>query len=673
MRAELFIKQCQRLLGDPAGDFHDMEKTLEHLNTALDDISTRSRTLCTWNYQPVINGQGMYGLPEEHLEFKYVGFYYQGELCELVPGSVADAAPAIFSDSQHANNVPYLYAHAGNARIEKVVSVTPLPPGIRREIARTYNRYITLARRPHEYTLAESVYTQYAELTARQDLEPELPENYDALFIEVFKKLEDPDVHQYLNLEIINYVVENATIVQSLLPDLDEGFVTFLRTNNQILAFFRVPEVQELLLDRARIRELIGIIEAPPNPQLAETVYARYRNLLNGEFIQALLPPDRREALENVARVLTDPRIQEVLTPENIDLALLDPDILSTFVSNINPLFIEMLKNNTELQFIFRDKDVRDLLASTQTLQAFIDLWLQDTAARENAIKVDGNRVYISFGTDDAETEYLREYDHTQDNEIVLTQGGSSVRLPIANSEIKTPTLELTIDQDADINIFDFVDGEPVNIIFTVPNASIDKSGEVNFWIPNPTPDIKIGDKLINFTDGSEGLVSDVDNSYRRITFLGLTGGVRNTVAPGDEIRILSATLHTHAIAISPPPSKTDDIGNESLYVYQAQSHKVFTPQDLENENDQIELDADFNSTLRNRVMYYASLEEKGISDRNTIGFDVQYETDYAKAFPKANRKIRQYLSSWRVNRRRLPPRRTIAHAGDWSEKRPFR
>lgn len=333
MRAGELIRHIQTLLGDPTGDYHTTEKMLLHLNTAVDDIGARSRTLCTWHFEPVQEGRGMYGLPENFLAYKYVAFFYQGELCELTPGNTRDTAPAIFRDPQQRSyRIPHTYAHAGNAFIEKLV----------------------------------------------------------------------------------------ATVIE-------------------------------------------------------------------------------------------------------------------------NP-----------------------------------------------------------------------------------------------------------VDRDAD------------------------NSGEVRFWSSAPAYGVNPGDRLINFTDNSEGYVTALAEGFSQITFEQLANGEANRMQVGDEFRILSRTEHRHTIAISPPPQITDEIGDESLYIYLARQHIPIREADID-KSDDIELDTEFNSALRHRVMYYASLEERGIDHPSTISYDVKYETDYMKAFPKANNKIKQYISHWRRNRRQVPRIKTLRQTADFSVKFPFR
>ena len=333
MRAGNFITDISQLLGDPSGDFHTTDNLLRYLNIAIEDICTRSRTICTWIYLQAIKEQGMYGLPDTFLEFKFVGYYYQDQLIEVHPGGIADTAPGIFSQRyQNYNNIPHTFADGGNAYVEKVV-----------------------------------------------------------------------------------------TTVQ------------------------RLVEAQEV-----------------------------YPGVGTGTFI--------------------------------------------------------------------------------------------------------------------------------------------------AGAEI---------------------------------------------------PTVKVGDRLINYTDNSEGVITVVDPPNGRITYADLANGEDNTMSQGDNFRILSRTEHRHTLALSPPPQKTDKLGTESLYVFHAREHIPISMENIENDNDEVEIGTEWNSTLRHRVCYYACLEEKGIDNPQTQIYEIKYETDYDKAFPKANRRIKQTISSWRRGGRRSPPRISITQQGDYAVRNP--
>ena len=339
MRAGLFIPHVQSLLGDPEGDFHTTEKVLLHLNTAIEDICTRSRTICTWMFIPAIKDQGMYGLPDNFLEFKYVGFFYEDELLHLTPGSVADGAPAVFRTPPSYHKVPFTYAAGGNAHIELFVGIA----------------------------------------------------------VEQFDSETNPD---------------------------GQG----------------------------------------------------------------------------------------------------------------NP-----------------------------------------------------------------------------DTDVVI---------------------------DLPIGIFN---------------------------------SIKPYDRLINMTDNSEGIINrklTISGNTRILYFTDLTNGEDNKIQLDDEFRILSRTEHMHTLQIAPPPQKTDETGQESIYIFHAREHAPIEMKHIDSANDEIEFGTEWNSALRHRVCYYAALEEKGIDNAQTISFDIKYETDYMKAFPKANRRIREIISTYRSGGRRIRQKTTISHAYDHSVRR---
>lgn len=97
----------------------------------------------------------------------------------------------------------------------------------------------------------------------------------------------------------------------------------------------------------------------------------------------------------------------------------------------------------------------------------------------------------------------------------------------------------------------------------------------------------------------------------------------------------------------------TEEVGTESLFLYYSRSHKEITQTEIDDGNDELEIDNEFRSTLRHRIAYYASLDEKGLDHPATQGFDIKYETDYARAIIPVRRRIRQFISSWREGVRR--------------------
>ena len=203
------------------------------------------------------------------------------------------------------------------------------------------------------------------------------------------------------------------------------------------------------------------------------------------------------------------------------------------------------------------------------------------------------------------------------------------------------------------------------------PNTN-DQSGEVSFYSSVPLSGVLRGDRVINFTDDSEGIVQAVSSDFLQVTFEDLAGGEDNRMEIGDEFRILSPEASRKNLVISPPPTISDEAGTESLFLYFSRSHQEITQRRIDDQNDMLELDPEFASTLRHRVSYYASLDEKGLDHPATQGFDIKYETDYAKAIIPVRRRIRQFVSSWRAGVRRNRSVRgteTITRTGDWDLK----
>ena len=203
------------------------------------------------------------------------------------------------------------------------------------------------------------------------------------------------------------------------------------------------------------------------------------------------------------------------------------------------------------------------------------------------------------------------------------------------------------------------------------PNTN-DPSGEVTFYSSVPLSGVLRGDRIINITDDSEGRVRAVSADFLEVTFENLAGGDDNRMQIGDEFRILSPEASRKNLVISPPPTISDETGTESLFIYFARSHQEITQQRIDDENDTLEIDTEFASTLRHRVSYYASLDERGIDHPSTQAYDIKFETDYAKAIIPVRRRIRQFITSWRAGVRRNRSVRgteTITRTGDWGLK----
>ncbi|MDE0636739.1 MAG: cohesin domain-containing protein [Candidatus Poribacteria bacterium] len=102
---------------------------------------------------------------------------------------------------------------------------------------------------------------------------------------------------------------------------------------------------------------------------LAEKVFEKYQTFLLREDIQDLLPTILEEIIK--------PENQKLLTPETINLVVDKPDLLKTFVPDIEDEFITLLKEDEEIQTFLRDTDVQALLQNPEAineLAALIEL-----------------------------------------------------------------------------------------------------------------------------------------------------------------------------------------------------------------------------------------------------------------------------------------------------------
>ena len=163
---------------------------------------------------------------------------------------------------------------------------------------------------------------------------------------------------------------------------------------------------------------------------------------------------------------------------------------------------------------------------------------------------------------------------------------------------------------------------------------------------------IKIGDKLINITDGSEGLVRDtmagsLDNNT--ISFGFMVNGEDNTFAVDDEFRVVSQAYLAQTIDITPIPTETDETGTESLYIYYAFEHRRITSEDITNEADDLEIDVEFETPTRHLLMSLAKEDEFGAASQETQAKKLDYEREYINANTKVQRRIREFISTWKT------------------------
>lgn len=179
--------------------------------------------------------------------------------------------------------------------------------------------------------------------------------------------------------------------------------------------------------------------------------------------------------------------------------------------------------------------------------------------------------------------------------------------------------------------------------------------------------DVKIGDRLINVSDGSStGLIAwfrnDQDAQQHRTQTFGYTpleGGTRKVLEAGDQVRLLSAGSHLHSLVVSPVPTDVGETGHEALFTYIARTHRHISAFDIANENDDIELDIEFESALREFMLYYMRRDELGLKDPETQAQRVVAETAYREALPDVLKRIRAWKTMWRT-RQGLPVQPTL-------------
>ena len=90
--------------------------------------------------------------------------------------------------------------------------------------------------------------------------------------------------------------------------------------------------------------------------------------------IAFLLRSDIQEALLDTFTLLKDPAIQQLLTPDTINLFIQDPDALKPIVSGLSDDFITLLKDDTAIKAFFSDDNVQALLVAPEAIDALIVL-----------------------------------------------------------------------------------------------------------------------------------------------------------------------------------------------------------------------------------------------------------------------------------------------------------
>ena len=114
-------------------------------------------------------------------------------------------------------------------------------------------------------------------------------------------------------------------------------------------------------------------------PSLAQEVFDTYTETFQREDIQEILP----QVLED----LKAPRVQARLTPQHIMRFVETPVFLTQFVPGIDPTFVELLGTDGELQALFRDPKMQELLQDLTAIDALTEL-LTGGVSADDAVNI---------------------------------------------------------------------------------------------------------------------------------------------------------------------------------------------------------------------------------------------------------------------------------------------
>ena len=175
---------------------------------------------------------------------------------------------------------------------------------------------------------------------------------------------------------------------------------------------------------------------------------------------------------------------------------------------------------------------------------------------------------------------------------------------------------------------------------------------------------LKPGDRVVNVSDGSStGYVVYTqnvllaDNTIEQvIAYSELKGGTRPHLQANDQVRILSPGSPLHSLVVSPVPQEVGETGHEALFLYSSRVHRKITQQHIEDENDDIELDIEFENALIEFLIYHMMRTEGAQQSAETQAQMVTAETAYRRALPDVRKRIRAWIVMW-YRQQGLPPR----------------
>lgn len=312
-----------------------------------------------------------------------------------------------------------------------------------------------------EPSLAEKVFEKYQALLLRADIQELLPT--------ILEEIKKPERQELLNPATINAVVDNPDIIKTLVPEIDEKFITLLKEDQEIQAFLRDTDVQTLLQDPAAIDELVALLEYSQLP-LVERIFNRYHNFFQRNDVMQVLP--------GVLGVFKDPENQKLLQTDTLTRTIDEPDHLQTVLPQISDEFIMLLKTDDAFKALIKDSDIHLLLRDTAAIDELakllnIKVIVRIVPASVESPEVGGQLVItvdIANGFGVSGYQGTVQFDPTALRFVSLTHGAylSGKLLPIA-TEVENN--RITFAQISIDTIASTAEGTLVTIIFEVVEA----------------------------------------------------------------------------------------------------------------------------------------------------------------------------------------------------------
>ena len=167
--------------------------------------------------------------------------------------------------------------------------------------------------------------------------------------------------------------------------------------------------------------------------------------------------------------------------------------------------------------------------------------------------------------------------------------------------------------------------------------------------------DIKRGDRIVNVSDGSstgyilrtQAILNDRNETVQVIGYSELQNGTRPFLQEDDKVRILSPGSPLFSLIISPTPSDAGEAGEEALFLAISRAHREISARDIQEENDFLELDIEFEPALREFILFYMFRDEHGADASATQAQYITANTAFRQALPNVQDRIRAWISMW--------------------------